>query len=89
MNKKHYHVIWGFHGCIPENNWACLTKTEARNAMKEDVRNLRDGKNRLSGNLKDGYFEITHREDALCHYGEITECFESSCFDKNGELMNE
>ena len=84
MQTLHYHVLAGFHGCIPESNIYCASRKEAREELKHEVKDLRESKNRLTGNLKSGYFEITKKTDALCDYLEISECMEKDCFKEMG-----
>lgn len=77
--NKHYHVLAGFSGCMPETNNSHKTLTSAREDLKNMVRDLRDGKNTLSGSLKSGHFDLLKKTDALCDYLEITTCHEQDC----------
>lgn len=79
----HYHVLAGFHGCMPESNDSFHTVKEARDCLKQFVSDLRETGNTLSGNLKSGYFELIKKTDALCDYLEISECVETDCFDES------
>lgn len=80
-NKIHYHVLAGFHGCLPEsNNGPFTTLKESRAELKEEISELRDSGNTLVGDLKHGYFELSKKTTALCDYVSIEECVESDCF---------
>ena len=70
---KHYHVLGKLPGCyMPDSNEAFLTMAEARDYLRDIIRDVRDqiaiaraeGMRpypRLFGNLRDGYYE---REDS-------------------------
>ena len=77
--NKHYHVLAGFSGCVPGENNIHKTLTSAREDLKNMVRDLRDGKNTLSGSLKSGHFDLLKKTDALCDYLSIEECHEQDC----------
>ena len=80
----HYHVLAGFHGCIPESNVGPFTSlVDARIELKMEVNELRDSGNTLKGNLKHCYFELIKKTTALCDYLEISKCFENSCFESD------
>ena len=82
----HYHVLAGFHGCIPESNVGPFTSlVDARIELKMEVNELRDSGNTLKGNLKHCYFELIKKTTALCDYLEISKCFENSCFESDPE----
>lgn len=78
-STRHYHVLAGLHGCIPDSDELYRTKQEARQGLKWIVGELRSSNNRLRGNLKQGYFELVKKTDALCDYCEISDCYESDC----------
>ena len=77
--KTHYHLISGFHGCLSESNTVYETKKEAREALKDTIRDLRDSGNTFSGNLKALYFEAIKKADFLGDYVDIEECQEEDC----------
>ena len=83
MNKSqtHYHVFNGLHGCLPDGNNCYTTLREAREDLKDVVRNLREGGMKFTGNLKHGNFEQIDGN----YYADIETCQEPDCL-KNQEL---
>ena len=81
MSAKHYHVLSGLHGSMPDINDVCETVQEAKNDLKfwRDI--FRDQGVKLSGNIKDEYFEFLNENG----YIEISECTESECLEFNDE----
>lgn len=57
MKVKHYHIIDGFHGCIPENNHVASNMTEARQILLEQVRMFRKAGYSFTGNIREAYYE--------------------------------
>jgi hypothetical protein len=74
----HYHVIAGFHGCIPEMNSVFEDKENGLSYLKDCVEDLRDSENVLE-KYSDEYFEVTEKTSALCDYLELSECTEIDC----------
>lgn len=85
LAKRHFHVLSGFHGCICDYNEIYHNAKEAKAALKELVKNLRESGNTFSGDLKTGYFEAINKTDFLGDYCEISTCYESEC----GSELNE
>jgi len=88
MNKtKHYHVLGGIHGCMPDVNDVYHTKQDAREGLKWWIQDGRDSGYKYSGNLKDGYFEElkSNMQQYPNNYFEITECFEEDCL-RDGDI---
>ena len=81
--KKHYHVLGGVHGCMPDVNLICETKHQARSVIVEEANQLRDYGYRYVGNCKDGYYEEI--SSMSCghpnNYLEITECYQKECLE--------
>ena len=79
--NKHYHVLGGIHGCMPDVNDVYHTKMEARGGLKWWIADGRDAGYKYSGNLKDGYFEELKNVNRQHpnNYFEITECSEEDC----------
>jgi hypothetical protein len=77
--KTHYHVMTGLHGCLPDYNEIFTTLKEARDGLKEIVKDLRDSKNTFRGSLKKGYFEVIKKEDFLGDYCSIETCTMIEC----------
>lgn len=79
MPNTHYHVIAGFHGCLPESNVFCQTLKDARAELADQVKNLRENGNTFNGALRLQYYEISKRTNALCDYLSIEKCNEHEC----------
>jgi len=78
-SQKHYHIICGFHGCLPEMNEVYTSIQSVREALKEYISELRSSGNKFAGNLKHGYFECIKKEDILGDYFEISICYQTEC----------
>jgi hypothetical protein len=74
---KHYHVLSGIHGCMPDNNQVCETKKEAEMSAVWWISELRDTGLTFEGSAKSGYYESLNRN----YYLEISDCYESDCLD--------
>jgi len=86
--KKHYHVLGGIHGCMPDVNDIYHTKMEAREGLKWHIENAREDGYKYSGTLRDGYFEEEESEVRQWpnNYFEIVTCFEEDCL-QDTDLM--
>jgi len=86
--KKHYHVLGGIHGCMPDVNDVCHTKQDAKESLKWWIDDGRDAGYKYSGTLKNGYFEEEKSEMRQWpnNYFEITECCEEDCL-RDTDLM--
>ena len=74
---KHYHVLNGIPGCLPDNNQVYKTKQEAKEGLKWTVSQLRDIEP-YQGNLNHGRFNSIHG----FYYAEISDpCYESECIE--------
>lgn len=88
MSLLHYHVLAGFSGCLPEsNNGPYTSLQDAREELKSEVKDLRESGNTLSGSLKEGFFTLHNKTDALCDYVEISKCVEKECFESDPETF--
>jgi len=84
MSKKHYHVLGGLHGYMPDVNSVYLLKSDARQGLlfwkKDEIEMSYQVEDRsdfsISGNLKIGYYEVVNGGN---EYYQITECSESDC----------
>jgi len=73
--EKHYHIMNGMHGCMPDTNYVATTLVDARGMLKETVSHLRDGGLTFNGNLKAGYFDSIKEN----YYAEIADCIMVEC----------
>jgi hypothetical protein len=81
--KKHYHVISGFRGYMPDMNEVYTSKKAAQAGAIEWVRTIRDDGARVTGSAKDGWYDV-HSEDvgkAGVEYIQITECWVDECLE--------
>jgi len=84
MNRQHYHVLGGLHGCMPSINYTCKTLGEAREILKDEKEKEIDiwyqvehkPRVRIEGQVRNGYLEITN---GTIDYLEITTCQEPDC----------
>lgn len=82
---KHYHVITSLFGCMPSDNQVFSNKEEAKYYLVSIVRGLRDSDNVVQGTIKDGYFEVVEKTDALCDYVSIETCVLKECSMENDQ----
>lgn len=73
--RKHYHIMNGLHGCLPDFCTSADTLNEAKEMLKDIVRDLRESGMKFEGNLKNGYFEGIDSN----YYAEIQGCLENDC----------
>jgi hypothetical protein len=73
--EKHYHVMNGIHGCMPDTNYVASTLVDARGMLKETVSNLRESGLTFNGNLKAGYFDSIKEN----YYADIEKCTQVEC----------
>jgi len=82
---KHYHVLGGLCGCyMPNANYTCLTKKEAKailsDCKKQEIDASYQMKNcsqfSITGSLKSGRYDVTGGGN---EYYEITTCQEPDC----------
>lgn len=81
-NTRHYHVLYGLDGCMPDSNEVHKTKKEA----KEGLRFMRDMitesnsqveeefRDNIEGSIQNEYFTIGNSNSLY-----ISECYEQDC----------
>ena len=76
---KHYHVMHGMHGYLPDSNMYCENMAMAKMCLQENIKNMREyGDLRFNGSLKNKYFDCTHTD----YYAEISDpCYEKECIE--------
>jgi len=75
---KHYHVMHGMHGYLPDFNEYCESMVDAKMCLQEDIKNMRENELRFNGSLKNKYFDCTH----MNYYAEISDpCYEKECIE--------
>lgn len=91
MSRKHYHVLVGMPGYMPESNTYCTTLTEARQCAKWEADIYRDDWGddapvyRVTGNMHDGYDVYQHDSGDLDVTITINECWEPECSESDNE----
>lgn len=92
MSRKHYHVLGGMPGYLPDMAYVCATLTEARALAAYEARLWRDEYDddqpvyRVSGSAKRGYYDISRRDGTGAdYYIEINECCEPICSESDNE----
>ena len=75
----HFHVMSGFHGCLPEMNETYEDLKTAKSFLKDTVKELRRDGNRFVG--QNNYYECTKKEGFLGDYIELAECQEKECLE--------
>ncbi len=92
MARKHYHVLIGDHGYMPESNYVCTSKRQALQLLSdegknnnsdygcwdEESSNYHTGKC-YTGKIKDESIEFLPGHGA--EYAEISECYEIDCLE--------
>lgn len=86
IHNHHYHVLMGFHGCIPELNEVYDDIETSKDRLADIVKDLKETGNKLELDYDECYAEITEKTDALGDYIEISDCTEIDCI---RELENE
>ena len=92
QDNKHYHVMGTLPGCMPDSNEVCLTMREARDYLRDIIAMERDqiamaradGRKpypRLSGNLRDGYYEREDSEYSSYLFYISDPCYEPECLE--------
>ena len=76
---KHYHVMHGMHGYLPDSNMYCEDMAMAKMCLQEDIKNMREnGDFRFNGALKNKYFDCINTN----YYAEISDpCYEKECIE--------
>jgi len=92
-SKKHYHVLFGTAGYLPDDNTVCRTKRKALAIARNLARRERDlaaeynedvrpeYPRHVSGNANDGYKIWDNSPTWLGYYIRITECWEPECLE--------
>lgn len=99
MARRHYHVLAGMPGCMPDYNAPCTSRREAEREAAEYARDSREAYNqdyrtpqvRVTGSARNGWYDIIRkrgRDWELWQYIEIVDCCEDDCYE-DGELWNE
>ena len=102
MARKHYHVMVGTPGCLPDYNAAHTSRRAAEADAAWYARDCREAYNPdndckviVTGSAKSGRYDIERRADRstsgweLWQYIEIVDCYEDDCYDEDGELWQE
>ena len=74
----HFHVLSGFHGCIPEMNEVFEDQALALSYLKDSIRSLEDDGN-IFEKFSDNYYECTEKTNYIGDYLEISICHENDC----------
>lgn len=77
--KKHYHVIGGLHGCMPNFNYYAETRKDAEQIAKSEVKSMREDGAKAWGSARSGYYEI--KSNFGIEYVEISDCYENCSAD--------
>ena len=86
MARKHYHVLLGTNGYMPDTNNAYPTKRDAQYGLRfwrDHIKECSEG-TAISGSIRSGYFQIRPEPDdpyTLNQYLEIVDCFEDDCLE--------
>jgi len=82
--RKHYHVISGMRGYMPDRNEVSLTRREAEQDARIFAEEIRDDENVESrcvrGSASAGWYAITDRRAGV-EYIEITSCTMPDCLE--------
>lgn len=62
-NKRHYHVLIGLPGYMPDANFLCDTKGQAQDLALFEARAFREAGYKVTGNKGHGY-DVLHGEEA-------------------------
>lgn len=84
MATKHYHVIDGMPGYMPNGNYIHTTRHMAEQDAYEQVCRDRENGERYAGSMRSGYYE---RIDGN-YYVEITACDMDECTCRCGEPLS-
>jgi len=77
MNKRHFHVMAGLHGCMPDQNLKAETLTEAKAILREMIKRYKDNDEKFHGSVSDGWFEAKNGN----YYVGIEPCELTTCTD--------
>ena len=88
---KHYHMLSGLHGYMPDNNEPYQTEQDAKDALEYFVENCKDSdvtedhREAIAISENGNYAEFPI--DGIAHpvfgveYAEVTDCYEPECFE--------
>lgn len=76
--SKHFHLISGFAGCLPEFNVFFENRKEAIEYLRSEVNDLDQEGNKFEKISTDIYV-CTRRSTFLGDYLQVTECQEPTC----------
>jgi len=100
VRRKHYHVLVGLPGCMPDSNDVCQTQAEAQDCAQWWAQQYREDWNpdtdksyyKVLGNKRMGYAVIRRNQSdyAMPILISINDCHEEECFcDLSGELISD
>lgn len=89
MARRHYHVLCGMPGYMPDDNMAHTSRRAAEAEAAELARQCRDDGLRVTGSARDGYDVSDPASLAYSGYIEITDCYEDDCYNEDGALWQE
>lgn len=102
MARRHYHVLAGLPGCLPDYSTAHSSRRAAEAEAARYARYSREAYNPdndrqvlVTGSAKSGRYDIERRTGRspsgweLWQYIEIVDCCEDDCYTEDGELWNE
>jgi len=75
--KRHYHVMAGLHGCLPDQNAKAETLTEAKAILREMIISLKEMGDKYYGSVSGGWFEAKTGN----YYVGIEPCELTTCVD--------
>lgn len=84
---RHYHVMGGLHGCLPNFNEIAMSKKDAIAQLKwwkeqEIAWDAQDGQYvKVYGNAKDLYYEVEGNMGNNDYY-EAVECYDIDCLNE-------
>ena len=76
--KKHYHVLVGLYGYLPNSNYYCSSIKQAEDTMQSEAEAFRDAGYKVTGNKRMGY-DVKHESGYSWQYIEYNECQEEEC----------
>ena len=89
MARRHYHVLCGMPGYMPDDNMAHTSRRAAEADAAELARQYRADGLRVTGNAHDGYDVSDPASLAYSGYIEVNDCSEPDCYNEAGELWAE
>lgn len=81
MTRKHYHVLDGMPGYMPNGNYYHSTRRNAEQDAYGQVQRDRENGQRYHGSMRAGFYSRTDGE----YYVEVNECDMSECSEDDNE----